>query len=591
MTHNPVMHNTITFIKDFWALAVSVLALFIGFLVYGATGHDDAHINFWAAWTLLQHGEILNYNGERVEQTTSLLLDLFTALYHLLFGLNLVTAGFLVDITASTASCLFIFLLARNICPTTACFAPLLLLSCTSFLLWTYGGMGATLAAFTVIAAIAIWSDWINVQSIRYIQVIKLVLITIFLTLVRPEMPLIAVAAATCMTVFYWPSVSRRSRCLQIFLVSALAATALFGWQKMYFDSWMPLPVIAKQSGNFLEKIQAGNFYLLMNSGLNPILPFALFAIPVIWWQQRKRQIGIKSNQASLALAAIFIIVYTGFVWAAGGDWMQAGRFLVPILPAASLLLTATANQLQRQWLAHTLLGILCLLQFSMQYTAIAKISKGIPVWVSYHLAPEHQHYSIFEKLNQEHLRDMAAIDHLAEIIPPLRKKLDRPVILMSGQAGMIFYYTAKNFSHDVIFRDLRGLVEGSLTSCPLIKSVRRGQQGLFWSYTDFFSLLPQLQNDCGIVAPDIIYDLNDMSRKTGQELEKYGYSMLHQETGFPVKNSTNLPYNRIYAPNLIFVRSELLPLLGNPTKRIIDYRNLPLQTRWPMTPNIAADE
>lgn len=123
---------------------------------------------------------------------------------------------------------------------------------------------------------------------------------------------------------------SQRSRCLQIFLVSALAATALFGWQKLYFDSWMPLPVIAKQSGNFLEKIQAGNFYLLMNSGLNPILPFALFAIPVIWWQQRKRRIRDKIKpEDSLALAAIFIIVYTGFVWAAGGDWMQAGRFLV----------------------------------------------------------------------------------------------------------------------------------------------------------------------------------------------------------------------------------------------------------------------
>ena len=81
------------------------------------------------------------------------------------------------------------------------------------------------------------------------------------------------------------------------------------------------------------------------------------------------------------------------------------------------------------------------------------------------------------------------------------------------------------------------------------------------------------------------------MDQKLGKTLEPLGYKMIHQETGFPVVNKTGLPYNRLLAPNMIFVRNELLPLLGNPSKRVIDYRNLPLQTRWPMTSNSAAHE
>jgi hypothetical protein len=578
-------------IANFLTPASYLLILAAGFFVYGATGHDDAHINFWAAWTLLEHGEILNYNNERVEQTTSLLLVIFTVLYHWLFSLDLVTAGFLVDITASAACCWLLLRLAPALCASAARWPALLLLSSTSFLLWTYGGMGATLAALTVLTTTAIWSRWITAQHHDLLQTTQLAITTAALTLVRPEMPLIAIAAAFCTTVFHYSDHLKRNRSLQLLLISVLAAAALFGWQKLYFDSWLPLPVVAKQSGAILEKLQSGYLYLLFNSAMNPVVCFSLLATPWLFWRQHRKSHDNAYPQTLLALLAIFVIVYTGFIWTAGGDWMQAGRFLVPILPAATLLLTAAAGQLKRIRLAHALLTILFLFQLGMQYVAVATMSKGIPVWVGYRMAQQHQHYSIFEKLNQEHLRDMAAIDHLADIIPPLREKLQRPVVLMSGQAGMIFYYTARRFGHDVIFRDLRGLVEGNLTNCPTIKSVPRGQQGLFWGYKEFFTLLPQLQTDCGVVAPDVIYDLNDMSRKTGQELESLGYTLLHQEGGFPVENTTSLPYNRLYAPNLIFVRSELLLLLDNPPKRFIDYRALPLQTRWPVTRNSAAHE
>ena len=85
------------------------------------------------------------------------------------------------------------------------------------------------------------------------------------------------------------------------------------------------------------------------------------------------------------------------------------------------------------------------------------------------------------------------------------------------------------------------------------------------------------------ITAPDIIYDINDMSQKLGRALEPLGYTMIHQETGFPVENRTALPYNRLLAPNMIFVHTALMPLLGNPEKTVVNYQELPLQSRWPL--------
>lgn len=65
-------------------LAACLLVLVAGFFVYGATGHDDAHITFWAAHTLSSHGNITNYNGEYVQQSSSLLLTLLLAAIHYL---------------------------------------------------------------------------------------------------------------------------------------------------------------------------------------------------------------------------------------------------------------------------------------------------------------------------------------------------------------------------------------------------------------------------------------------------------------------------------------------------------------------------
>lgn len=151
----------------------------------------------------------------------------------------------------------------------------------------------------------------------------------------------------------------------------------------------------------------------------------------------------------------------------------------------------------------------------------------------------------------------------------------------------MVFYYTAQQFYGKVIFRDLRGLVESSLTLCPELRHLPRSSQGLAWNYRNFFEQLPNLQKACNIAAPDIIYDIaiydsSDMSQTLDKMIAPFGYTLIHREGGWPVVNNTNLPYNRLLAPNMIFVRNDLLPLLNNPTLRVFNYKELPLTSRWP---------
>ena len=69
----------------------SVFLVAVGLRYFVSTGRDDSHITYWPAYTLAHFGDILNYNGERVEQSSSLLHVLVLATFHKLTGVDVVT--------------------------------------------------------------------------------------------------------------------------------------------------------------------------------------------------------------------------------------------------------------------------------------------------------------------------------------------------------------------------------------------------------------------------------------------------------------------------------------------------------------------
>lgn len=557
-----------------------------GFQIYGASGHDDPHINFWFSHTLLEQGQFVNHNGERVQQTTSVLLVGLTALLYLILPLQLVTAGYLVDVLSALACCVLVTHLARRFCQPLVHWPALLMLASTSFMLWIYGGMGAVLAALVMLLTAWAWTEFVETPTLRPGHYAALAGITLSLMLVRPEMPLLAVAAAAALFLWHCFDSRRQARFLCIFLVTAAGAVLLFLWQKWYFNSWLPLPVLAKQTGTLAAKLQSGTIYVLLFAVVNPMVLLCFLSAPFLLWQSW-RQSSVDDSPTrywyTMALVLLVLIgVYIGFVWTAGGDWMQGGRFFVPVIPLATLLLVMLAVRvLRRPWLVRLLL--LPLFPGCLFFTGgmVADQTHGVPVWAQYRLDPAHEHYGIFERYNQEHLRDLAVIDHLEDMLPKLHQQLGRPVRLLSGQAGMVFYTLAKNHYGKIRFYDFRGLVEGTFTQCSYLDDVERNPMGMGWGYEQFFTMLPELKKHCQFDPPDVIYDLDSVLNTIEPIFKRAGYTMLHQEEGFVLSNPVwVIPTNQLFVPNVIFVRNDLLPLLDDHPRRQILYNKIRLVNR-----------
>src|SRR5215475_599715 len=80
------------------------ISVLIGALLFSSTGHDDSHITYWAADILSRCGEIINYNGERVEQSSSLAHVVLLAILAKTSGLSTVTIGGFVCILFGAAT-------------------------------------------------------------------------------------------------------------------------------------------------------------------------------------------------------------------------------------------------------------------------------------------------------------------------------------------------------------------------------------------------------------------------------------------------------------------------------------------------------
>jgi len=558
-------------------LLMGILFLIAGFCLYGSAGHDDSHITFWASYTLSEFGEIVNYNGDRLEQSSSLLQTLLTAFFAFIFQADVVTVGYLITNLAGAVAILLTWRLSQP-----SIFPILLLASSPAFLLWNTSGMESTLAAACLLWFVLCWGDLLNGQQTVNTRSLTLASFATFaLISVRPEM--ISLAAATVFLLFIWRRVSDTRGSLPILLFYStvlLSIAVLAAWRYFYFNSFMPLPVYAKVSPLSEEKIYFGTLYLLRYGIANLVFLIGLgaalfYLITVI----RKKIPGSQIDHRAL-LSAFILLGYTAFIWVSGGDWMQAGRFLVPVLPLAVIFCWQLLKPLSKRYKLPLLAAVL-LLNICSNYIALKHQSHGTPLWASFHISAEHQErYSVFEQYNQEHLRDMDVIDKLDTTIQQLLDIRETPVTLLSGQSGMVFYYTAKKYFRQVQFYDNRGLVENSLLKCKNLDDVARSPQGLYFDFDGFFARQPALHNDCGIPEPDILYDINDLSRQLPQRMTDQGYTLIHKEGGKMLEASTGLPVNALPAVNFVMVANDVMDELGNPEPTITRYHEKPLVKR-----------
>jgi hypothetical protein len=85
-------------------LIPAVILLLGGIVSFSSSGRDDAYITYWPAHTLSDQGEVLNYNGERIEQSSSLLFVFLLALLRKMSGLDVETLGSLLSVVFAVSS-------------------------------------------------------------------------------------------------------------------------------------------------------------------------------------------------------------------------------------------------------------------------------------------------------------------------------------------------------------------------------------------------------------------------------------------------------------------------------------------------------
>jgi hypothetical protein len=588
---------------------VALLFLLAGFVLYGSAGHDDSHITFWASYTLSEYGDILNYNGARVEQSSSLLLTVLIALVAKITTLDVVIVGYALTYASGAIALLLCWQLAQkrgqsNISAGQAkgakCYfdpvfhAVVLLATSPAFLLWNTSGMESTLAAACVLNFILIWGDVLSDHEIPKPGTAGMAaLATLMLVSVRPEM--VMLATALVFTLFLYRRIHRlrgKVGIIVFYSTVLLSICSLVMFRFIYFGSPVPLPVYAKVTAFSLQRITDGTVYLLRYGISNPVIPVGIIlALPALVHLFRQKT---DEPQFHLLLANSVLLIYSAFIVCTGGDWMQAGRFLVPVLPLAAI---STANGLQGRFGNHRMLvaAVVVILAINLlgNVMAIKSESSGIPIWSGYRISEQHrQTYSLFEQYNQEHLRDMETIDQLNALIDAVPERTGTaPVTLMSGQSGMVYYYVARHqlarqqqtasAFGKLRFYDTHALTEASFLKCKLLDDIPRSSMGLFTSLDDFFTRQPALTDDCGIPEPDIVYDINDITRQLPQRIAAFGYTMTYKEGGKVLENTSPLPANSVFSPDFIMVANDLLPSLGNPETIMMNYNRLPVVQRW----------
>ena len=81
--------------------AVPYLLLLCWLVLFPVTGHDDKYITYWVAERLARTGQLINYNGERVEQSVVLLQIQMLAAVHLVTRVGVPLLAALLSVAAA----------------------------------------------------------------------------------------------------------------------------------------------------------------------------------------------------------------------------------------------------------------------------------------------------------------------------------------------------------------------------------------------------------------------------------------------------------------------------------------------------------
>lgn len=547
-----------------------------GFFLGFSGSVDDAYITYWSADILADKGEILNYNLDRVEQSSALLQVIVLALLHWVSGISVPVLGHVITIAAALSTIVVLVRLSASIEAGLAWPAVLLLSTSPFFVYWSYGGMEGPLLALLLLIMIQEWQLFLQKSS----GVVLVLISTLCAQLARPEMLLVCCATSVLLGVIFWLRPvccwnwnARRMLCLVV--IQFVLAAGILVFRQRYFGDYWPQPVSAKASGSLLANIQLG-FDYVRDVVANPACWLAVFmALGSVAWLVTHWG---KTIPPIMLLVVTMAVIYSGFVVTSGGDWMAAGRFWVPVVPLYALI---TAYGLVRIVLRRGsrwfVIAALLLCNVVYLWRGVSIDFNGFPLWTATRLLPQDQpeRYSFFERHGREHLHDMPTLAFMRPLVAQILDiRKGRPLNIMAGQAGMVLFYLGREFPGQLRVIDRNGLTDRIFTGCPVAAGLPRTRNGLGNGYEWVVQQREALARQCQFEMPDVVFDIEtSWNKRNTDALRALGYVLIYQQRGHILEDGVLLPARRIGAGQYVAVSGALYAALGYPAlvRRIFD--------------------
>lgn len=522
-----------------WTLPVAVF-LVLACALYPTAGVDDAYITYWASDVLVRTGEIVNYNAARVEQSSSLLHVLTLALANWITHVPIPVLSAIVGLACGTASVLLTWALAARIRSGLRLPSALLVAVSQPVLFWSWAGLETLLACAVGLLFVITLGDLLERTALTSrLALAGTALVTVASLLVRPESPVVLACAvgavAAVATLRQWtfkslePGVGLKaiSAVVGIIVVAALIAVS----RTVYFGSPVPQPVLAKANGLSLTRGLAYFKAHVANRSQAPLWALAAYSAARALF----RSASDTRFPARLTLVAAYAIAQCAFILLAGGDWMPAGRFLVPTIPVIGVLALLALPQDQPRIVASAatlLIGLqlwpsLDIVRFRARLPVTTLLESTQPVPAG---------FLRLEAANSERRDDMLLIDVLSRTVSNLRATRREPVWIMTGQMGMQTYYLSRRNPGQFHVVDRFALASTEFLQCSVSRQLPHDSLGLRLEFPFYFARRADYQKECAIPQPDIIVDLEKAFVAFDPDLEsalaKNGYAVTFHSNG-----------------------------------------------------------
>lgn len=536
-----------TWIRRFILGVVLMSFAWLGVTRFLGAGRDDIFITLWAGENLAAGRGLVNQNYEPLEISSSLLHVVIVALIALVAPDNTYVLNKFVGLLAGVALLLAMaryraLLFPRERGRSMALAASLLAVGLAPGIqYWSLGGLETPFVTyFLLLCAVRYLAYW-NVPSFK--NEMALVLVQIIYLTIRPEAFSIVLFALVfngiCVYCRRW-----RAGALRVFLLPCAAFVLLTVFRKVCLGSFFPNPVYAKAEMSkemFLYGWDyIGQFY---GSGCFPFLlgiaslflgirHLCRFAAP------RPRCIlHLVSPEGGLVFLFGLVLMQHLLVIAAGGDWMEYYRFMVPIFPLQVILAAGLAVEgLQTVW-DRSGWSSRPVWRFAPSVAAALVL---IPIWgssvfgdgaIQYRSSPARKVENLsrpcslteiwaarntldlfVKQLNGPYRRDDQNLFPVLErFLGPCCQKSGE-LIILTGQMGRFPYEVRHRYSeYPLYFVDINGLCHPTVANLAPSHSplgIRGRAEGTGWSIDDLMcGKLGKLSTYIRSLQPNFIYE------------------------------------------------------------------------------------